>query len=236
MAGKSVIHFGLPLSPKTRGLKLIRENYATISNKSTCGKNKLYINALKEGNQKIIDSYSSVYADSEGLIYRDDWCERKMDKIMQNFDLNMQFFECLNHNKFEAEVRQFIKETCFVEISDLNEYSCPGYYVLVLDEYCQVYVGTSKDIKRRIKQHWAGGKIKFDRLLCGPVDRSRLSIDSFRALDTTRILIYPTEDVLLQENDYINFFSDEFICNRAGGGVLEFGLLSLIASIKKREL
>ncbi|HBV85506.1 MAG TPA: hypothetical protein DEF42_02310 [Desulfosporosinus sp.] len=236
MDDKSIIHFGITMALRTRGYNLTRENYAIISNKSTLGKNMIYIQALKKNDEKLIKAYSEIYADQEGLIYRDDWCKKHLIEVMQNFNLNMNFFERLEHVKFEDEIAQFLKKTKFFEITDLSEYSCPGYYVMVLDKYCQLYIGTTKDIKKRVKQHWAGGKLRFDRLICGQITKSRLSINSFRALDTTRILVYPTDDIYCQENEFINFFSNEFVCNRIGGGKMEFGVLSVAANMKIRNL
>ncbi len=60
--------------------------------------------------------------------------------------------------------------------------------MLVLDEYKQVYIGQSTDIKSRILHHRSKKK-PFDRLIFGSVENSILSIDSFGALDTTRIYI-----------------------------------------------
>jgi hypothetical protein len=236
MDDKTIFHFGITMSLRTRGYKLTRENYAIISNKSTHGKNMIYIQALKKNDEKLIKAYSEIYADKEGLIYRDDWCKKHLIEVMQNFELNMNFCERLDHVKFEDEVAQFIKKTKFFEIKDLREYSCSGYYVMILDKYCQLYVGTSEDIMKRIRQHWAGGKLKFDRLICGQVTKSKLSIDSFRALDTTRILVYPTDDIYCKEDEFINHFSNEFVCNRIGGGNMEFGVLSATANMKTRNL
>ena len=236
MDNKSITNFGITMTLRTRGYKLTRENYAIISNKSTHGKNTIYMQALKNNNEKLIKAYSEVYADKEGLIYRDDWCENHLVEVMQNFDLNMKFFERLDHVKFEDEIAKFLNETEFYEITDLSEYSCQGYYVMILDKYCQVYIGTTKDIKERIRQHWAGGKMRFDRLICGQITKSKLSIDSFRTLDTTRILVYPTDDIYFQEDEYINYFSNEFVCNRIGGGTMEFGELSVAANMKTRNL
>lgn len=236
MDDKSIIHFGITMSLRTRGYTLTRENYAIISNKSTHGKNMIYIQALKKNDEKLIKAYSEIYADKEGLIYRDDWCKKHLIKVMQNFELNMNFFERLDQAKFKGEVVQFLKKTKFFEVKNLSEYSCTGYYVMILDKYCQLYVGTSEDIKKRIRQHWAGGKLKFDRLICGQVTKSKLSIDSFRALDTTRILVYPTDDIYCKEDEFINHFSNEFVCNRKGGGNMEFGVLSATANMKTRNL
>lgn len=236
MDDKSINHFGITMALRTRDYKLTRENYAIISNKSTHGKNMIYMQALKKNDEKLIKAYSEIYADKEGLIYRDDWCKKHLIEVMRNFDLNMNFFDRLDHVKFEDEIAQFLKKTKFFKITNLIEYSCPGYYVMILDKYCQLYVGTTKDIKKRVKQHWAGGKLKFDRLICGQITRSKLSIDSFGALDTTRILVYPTDDISCQEDEFINYFSNEFVCNRIGGGNMEFGVLSALANMKIRDL
>ena len=45
MDDKTIIHFGITMSLRTRGYKLTRENYAIISNKSTHGNNMIYIQA-----------------------------------------------------------------------------------------------------------------------------------------------------------------------------------------------
>lgn len=236
MDDKSITHFGIIMTLRTRGYKLTRENYAIISNKSKHGKNMIYMQALKNNEEKLIKVYSEIYADNEGLIYRDDWCEKHLVEVMQNFDFNMKFFERLDHVKFENEIEKFLKKTKFLEIKDLSDYSCSGYYVMILDKYCQVYIGTTKDIKKRIRQHWAGGKMRFDRLICGQITKSKLSIDSFRALDTTRILVYPTDNIYCQEDKFINYFSDEFVSNRIDGGTMEFGELSIAESMKTRNL
>lgn len=236
MGNEPVIHFGIAMKFKSRGYRLTRDNYTTISNKSTHGKNMHYIQALKDNNQRIIALYSKIYADEEGLVYSDSWCEKRLVEAMQNYDLNMEFFKNLDTVKFNNELRNFLDSTDFFEVTDLSEFSCPGYYAMVLGEYSQIYIGTSKDITKRIRQHWSGGKMKLDRLLCGDITRSKLSIDSFRALDTTRIFVYPTNNTYYKEDEFINCFSNEFVCNRIKGGNIELESLEAVASIKTRVL
>ncbi|WMJ84451.1 hypothetical protein ACS3UN_07135 [Oscillospiraceae bacterium LTW-04] len=221
---------------RTRGYKLTRENYADVSNKSTLGKNLIYIKALEDKDENLIKCYSEVYADYEGLVYKDDWCKTHLAKVMQNYDLNIEFFGKLDHEEFEREITNFLHRSPFFEITDLTNYSCPGYYIMILDKFCQLYIGTTQDILKRIKQHWYGGKMRFDRLIFGQVTNSKLSIDSFRALDTTRILIYPTSNIYSHENKYIDFFSNKFVCNRTSGGIMEFGTLSVLSNLKTRDL
>jgi hypothetical protein len=199
---------------------LTRENYATLTNRRSLGKDFIYIEAIQSNNKEILGIYSDIYADSEGLVYTDSRCKKYMEEAMENFDLNMVFFNNLDRKKFNQELNRFVKKTKFNYINDLNDCSCSGYYVMVLDDYSQLYVGTAKNIKDRIRQHWNGGKMRLDRLVCGSITSSKLSVDSFRSLDTTRILVYKTNKTYESEDKFIRCFSDDFICNRACGGML----------------
>ena len=92
---------------------------------------------------------------------------------------------------------------------------------MVLDKYKQLYVGYSQDVKKRILQHWKNSK-PFDRLLfpMGDVQHSVLSIDSFKALDTTRIYFFESDYHERIEDIIIKFFSPKFVTNRVPGGLL----------------
>ena len=205
-------HFGLKILEGKKGLNLTREKYAFINNKS------------------------SVHS---GKLYTDEWCEKHLKNCLENFDLNMKYFSLLNHTEFCSEIQNFLESNNdFIEIDDLNLYDGKaGYYIMVLDDYCQVYIGTTGDIKKRIRQHWSTSK-PFDRLIFGTVDSSKLSIDSFRALDTTRIYAYKTNETFTLEDEFINQFSDKFVCNRLAGGKIT-GALNVFESIimiKNRNL
>ena len=151
----------------------------------------------------------------------------------------MELFANLDESKFNKEIEGFLEKfNFFEEIRDLKELEEEsGYYVMILDKYKQVYVGTSYSIMKRIRQHWSTTK-SFDRLLfpIGVVDRSIMSIDSFRALDTTRILAYKTKKTYIDEDSFISFFSSEFVSNRLSGGKIEFGLMQAITMMKSRNL
>ncbi|MCU4792907.1 hypothetical protein OCE54_23720 [Bacillus cereus] len=216
-------HFGLKVLEGKRGLKLTREKYAIINNKSSFR----------------VRFSRDIYADEEGKIYTEQWCEKQLKDCLENFDLNMEYFSLLNHSEFCTEIEEFLERNSqFTEVYDLNLYDGKaGYYIMVLDEYSQVYIGTTNDIIRRIRQHWSNSK-SFDRLLfpMGNVDSSILSIDSFRALDTTRIYAYGTNKTFSSEDDFINQFSAKFVCNRMAGGKVTGGLLQAITMMKKRNL
>jgi hypothetical protein len=202
-----IIHFGIPVLSGKYGFNICAENYALKSNKSSFGRKMP----------------CAEYLDSNFKIYTDDFVEKYYNAIMENYHLNMDYFATLDKDKFRQEVSNFVTKNKFVEVQDLTDYSdVNGYYVMVLDEYSQIYIGTSKkDILKRIKMHWTNIK-SFDRLLLPmwAVKSSVMSIDSFRALDTTRIYI-KDEEAFTHEDYYIKQFSKEFTANRINGGSLE---------------
>ena len=111
---------------------------------------------------------------------------------------------------------------------------------MVLDEYRQAYVGATNHpggITARIKQHWAGTK-SLDRLVWGDPETSIISIDSFRALDTTRIFAAKTTRSFDGENPLLDRFPQKFMLNRIVGGrdAARFaGLLGVESVMKRRE-
>ncbi|MNB85004.1 hypothetical protein D3C75_318880 [compost metagenome] len=125
----------------------------------------------------------------------------KLERGMMRFDLNMSDFKSLSRDRFNKELDNFISSNNFYEIKDLNSVAgIYGHYVMVLDEYCQVYIGTASrndGIKERVPQHWRN-KISLARLDKG--EYGSLHIDSFRAKDTTRIFVW--------RDDECTFFQD----------------------------
>ena len=222
-------HFGVIVREGKYGLKLSRDKYALINNKNSLCK---------------FESLNSVgaYLDEDGKFYTEEWCKQHQKDCLENFDLNMRFFHSLNHDDFENALQNFLSNNNqFVEIQDLNDCDgIPGYYIMVLDEYCQLYIGTSCDIKKRIRQHWSSQK-SFDRLLfpMGNVKHSVMSIDCFRALDTTRIYVKRTLSTFSTEDVYINSIPQFYLCNRIGGGIRDDGFLGYVkakSTMKSRDL
>lgn len=213
-------HFGVDIIQRKHGLKLSRDNYAEISNKSSLPKFSV-----------------DIYADDEGKFYTDEWCNQQYLDVMTNYDLNMEYFSLLDHELFDESINRFLKKNKgFREITDLNRLNgkC-GYYLMILDEYCQMYIGVSNDIYKRIRNHWNARKA-FDRLLfpMGNVYNSIMSIDSFRALDTTRLYAFITNDVDDLEDFFIEQIPHEYCSNRIAGGVTT-GLQAMVM-MKSRKL
>ncbi|MGL5353480.1 MAG: GIY-YIG nuclease family protein, partial [Clostridium sp.] len=211
-------HFGLKILEGKYGFKLQRENYAKISKKSSF----------------TIIMKSCDYEDKREKLYTNEWCEKHQKNCLENYDLNMQYLSLLNRDEFNEELNKFLKSNeCFVEVFDLNQYdSKPGYYIMVFDEYKQIYIGTTQDIKKRIRQHWNKNK-SFDRILCpiGAIDTSIISVDSFRPLDNTRIFGYVTKETFDREDEFIKGFPAKFMTNRMAGGRVTEGLFQAIKMV-----
>jgi len=59
------------------------------------------------------------------------------------------------------------------EVTDLTTWEGrPGLYIMVLDDYCQAFIGASSQVLKRIRQRWSGAK-ELDRLVFGDVNSSR---------------------------------------------------------------
>ena len=202
-------HLGLNIMEKSGGLKMTRENYIRVNNKSSFG---------------------------TGKIYPESYIKSHTKNCFEHFDLNMQYYQSLSKQEFNEELMRFLNKTkVFEEFTDLSLLKgSPGYYVMVLDEYSQVYIGISGDITKRLRVHWSAQK-QFDRLIFGGIDDSILSIDSFRAYDTTRVFAYITNDLESFENEYINYFDPKYVLNRTVGGPLN-GLTEAILHRKTRKL
>lgn len=150
----------------------------------------------------------------------DEFIEEQTKRIKYNYELNMKYFNSLDKDEFDKYVSKFMSKNKFEEVKDLKKYvGVPGIYIMVLDEYKQVYIGISENgIKERIKQHW-NAKKEPERLIFGQAFNSVLSIDSFGALDTTRIFVKTNGNLYAIENKVVDEFDKRFLINRTMGGI-----------------
>lgn len=201
-------HFGVKLASE-KALKLNRNDFALIDTKPSLP----FFKSLADKN---------AYADKYGKNYTEKWCNDYRELCLKNFDLNMTYFTMLDENRFNCILDSFLEQyNVFEEIFDLKPYArTEGYYIMVLDEYKQVYIGKTGDIKRRIMQHWSKTK-PFDRTLFPmyAYDKSCFSIDFFRALDTTRIFVWRHTMSNGIEEDLICHFPAKYCTNRIGGDI-----------------
>lgn len=225
-------HFGVWIKKSPQN-KLSREYYAIIDKKSSIWMPSTPSRYSDPEKRK------KYFEDEECKIYCDSYCEEWKEKCLVNFDKNMAFFAEISRVSFEEALSQMIKSNRKIkQIFDLNEYKeiC-GIYVLVLDEYKQVYIGQARDIKKRIMQHWSKKK-PFDRLIFGGVNDSVLSIDCFGALDTTRIFVLETKSLDTSERFAVSKMPAHFRLNRIGGGAPSSNLdiLDTLSEWNRREL
>jgi len=174
-----------------------------------------------------------------------DFIEEQEKRIEYNYDLNMKYFNTLDFAEFDEYLTNFTKKHKFVEISDLTKLKgVSGVYILVLDKYKQVYIGISEaGIAERIRKHWNDKKDP-ERLIFGQAFNSVLSIDSFGALDTTRIFVKTDVPLHLVEYKYVEEFDNKYILNRTIGGIgspftysddSKTALVTIAANSKRRD-
>lgn len=249
-------YFGITFDTRKTRMFLSRDNYAKIDKKGfendRYRKNILnnwdYFEKLKEDKTFDFDisnrppalKYEKI---EDELFLTDDFCNEYHNACMKNYDLNMKFISELDDNEFNNVVNKLLEDNVLVEIKDLD--SCKGkkgIYIMVLDDYKQIYVGqSSRDIRERILRHWKK-KPYFDKVLFGKAINSVISIDSFGVCDTTRIYVmYIYENSLIDdyERNLVNSVPKKFSLNRIGGGIhLSNGLdfLEAILTTNKREL
>ena len=162
-----------------------------------------------------------------------------------NFDANLLYFSSLNNDEFTKYINQKLKRFKFKECFNLNELNfVEGIYMLVLDKYNQVYIGQSTNMKKRIISHW-NSKKSLERLIFGDIWKSILSIDSFGALDTTKIFYIKTSSYFTLEEKILKSFDNRYTLNRTAGGIgsvdtytdnKKSAELAILANRKKRDL
>lgn len=128
--------------------------------------------------------------------------EEQIGFIQGHFDANMRYYNNLDADDFASFVSTYTEETGFTQVKDLNSLlnNC-GYYLLVLDNYKQLYVGASGDIKKRITQHWSR-VIPSAQMISHALSIHYLPVDSFRALDTTRVYVLGLAEGRSEESLY----------------------------------
>lgn len=188
---------------------------------------------------------------NNSLVYNEEFIKRNKEAILKNLNLNLKFYTELDSEEFNKNLDKVLKlkkNNGLKKVTDLKEYiGKKGIYIMVLDKYKQIYIGQSKrDVVERIINHWKR-KVEFENLLIGKVNKSKLSIDTFGMLDTTRIYIedidplyYNNSEKIDKREEYlINSIPEQYLINKVGGGLRLDGIDSLksfIDTYKKRKL
>lgn len=231
-----IVHFNTRVKV-TPSIKLTRENYCEPTTE-ICDKIQPMIQGHIDHGRITVpnDMFTDAYH------YTESYVNKQYEDTMYNFDRNMAFFQKLDHKDFNKCLNRFVKKYKFHETTDLKEVEgMNGAYIMVLDEYSQVYIGISNNIKRRILGHWSKRK-EFDLLLFGNKETSILPIDAFGALDTTRLfyLSLRWEETYEMEDKLVTAFDRRYSLNRVAGGITDDNEnsrnMELVASRRKRNL
>ncbi len=219
-----MIHFGLKIVKVKYSLNINREEFAPITTKPSLPPFKMLID-------------KKAYTDDTYSEYNMDWCQEYRKLCLENYDLNMHYFDMLDQEKFNNELNEYLaRHKQFKSVTDLSPYDgVEGFYIMVLDEYRQIYIGKSVNILKRIRQHWNKTK-PLDRVLFPMYDvkKSCFSIDFFRALDTTRIYAWQHKITEGTERKLIEDFPKEYSTNRIDGDVTT--AIEAVATMRQREL
>ena len=179
-----------------------------------------------------------TYIDQKFLESDNEMIKKIVKICFQNYDRNMLFFKKLDYTDFNYNLEKIINDYHFLQIKDLNKVSKKqGIYILVLDEYKQIYIGVSKNIKHRIQEHWSNRK-SINRLIFGSPDSSRLSIDSFGYFDTTRIYVLLNDDydwLFTIEQNFVDDFPNDYLLNRTAGGIRGDNFDEAVINMKRRR-
>ena len=215
---EKILHFGV-LIKKSQNNLISRDNYATIDKRNSRWEPQK-VKFWKEV-YKTPEELHKRFEDDECKFHSDVWCEKHRIACLTNYDLNMSFFEKIDPKAFNKALSKLLKSSKRIhEVFDLNEHQeKSGIYIMVLDNYKQIYIGQATNLKKRILQHWSKNK-EFDRLLHGKVENSVLSIDSFGALDTTRIFVLECATWELDDKEQllVNKISNNYKLNRIDAG------------------
>ena len=252
-----IYHFGIWIDKRKTRIYLDRDNYCVIDKKSYTkvpAHTEILENWDKWKEQKKTLKFEGLYAivpppglkfdkiDNE-LVLSEEYCIMHKKECLKNYDLSMEFYKKLDINKYNKIVEKIIKKHKKIDIKDLND--CKGkkgIYILLQENYKQMYIGqTTRDLKERILRHWKK-KPAFDRILFGKAESSVIGVDSFGALDTTRIFVYYEDNknkIDKLEEKLVEEIPNEFLNNRIGGGIHLDSMLDVmnaVSTINKRNL
>ncbi len=231
-------HFGVRLSSIKVKKYLNRENFAVID--TNCGNDKYIRYRLDHWNDfmKMKDNIdiskrpiylwppSYKYCLENGTLrLSDEFCKKYKEACLNVYDANMYYFKKIDNKEFNEKINNLLKKyPDYVEVKNLNDFrGKSGIYIMVLDEYKQVYIGQSKDIYQRITRHWKTNP-PFDRLIFPNTEQSNIHIDSFGALDTTRIYVKEIHmknmySLDREEEKIVKEIPSEYKANRVCGGL-----------------
>ncbi len=142
------------------------------------------------------------------------------ENAYKNYDMCMEYYGILDKDEFNNSLKDILDMYPLDGINDLKKLKGKrGIYILVLEEYKQIYIGqSSRDLRERILRHFK----KFLTLGEVPyVKYDTLPIDAFKPMDITKIFcMYSSNQRELDDMEikYINKCPNRFLANKMLGG------------------
>ncbi|AUI52921.1 GIY-YIG nuclease family protein [Arthrobacter crystallopoietes] len=207
-------HLGELLRGPQIGHKMIRDLYAFPSRSQKRKPNRAHFS------DQSWENTAWAYRDEDHAQHSDAYLLVQRDTALRNFDLSMRYFESLDADELETALEHVLaKGRTFKPVESLPDWDdVEGAYVMVFDEYKQFYIGQSRNVRKRIKQHW-GGRKSFDRLIYGrSMYTSIFPVDELRALDNTRIYAARSSNPYAPEERAEKAADQRFCLNRMTGG------------------
>lgn len=210
------LHFGEKLRSSKYGLKMSRATYGLPSRSPH---QRMILRPEFEAMWKSVDW---MFRDEEHGQHSDLFLLVQRDQALINFDESIKYFESLPADEFEETVQLALRKCRTLKpVENLADFEDKqGLYVMVFDEYKQIYVGTASNLRKRIKQHWTAKK-SFDRLVFGDPYESVLPVDELRALDNTRLFAARTSKAFEYERKLVDVITPRYLLNRTSGGDID---------------
>lgn len=103
-------HFNIKIH-KTKYNKMTRENYCEPTNKISNDNSKLLMLRIEKFNYQIPNK---IYLDVN--TYTDYYVEEHYKNCMENYDLNIEYFEKLDYERFNKYLLSFVKKINFLKL------------------------------------------------------------------------------------------------------------------------
>lgn len=192
---KPTFHFGEKLRSSPYGFRVSRELYVSPSHKNHKPMPRDAIAHLWATNPEAAAISAAKYEDDEWKILTPEAWRQAARNALTNFDINMAYFTSLDESEFQVHLSEVVQSVRGMqEVLHLPDYEgVSGVYVMVIGEYKQAYIGQSTNIRTRVKSHW-GASLPVSKAVFGRVESSVMSIDGFRALDTTQLFVVKAAD------------------------------------------
>lgn len=209
----ALTHLGEPIGYSKFGQRMSRKMYGYPMRSEKQSAKKEWVG------QAYWDATAWAYRDEDHRQLSDAAILAMRDRALVNFDLSLAYFAALDPAEFESSLQALLaRHPKMKQVEHLPDFEdVSGVYIMVFDEYKQMYIGKADNVRRRVKQHWSNRK-PFDRLVYGSEYTSIFPVDEFRQLDNTRLFALKSDTPYNLETKIEKSADKRFCLNRIDGG------------------